>query len=189
VSCSPSRRLAGIGDIAYSTLRELRGSSAQSARNVLRNAVVGQGSWNANSGKCGSLANARRFAKQHTSERERGSTALTRERVGAVLVFHGVLAPHASWRSAVIPGRSEAESPPAAVGSPRERASRWAALLRRVFAIDVVQSRHGSAASRLEAQRRGDRHLAPLLTRDPSKGRRREAGSGPGPQYLPPSFR
>jgi len=50
-----------------------------------------------------------------------------------------LLAPHAAWRSAVIPGRSEAEEegPPAAVGSPRESASRWAALLRRVFAIDV----------------------------------------------------
>jgi len=40
---------------------------------------------------------------------------------------HGVLALHAPWRSAVIPGRPEAEEegPPAAVGSPRERASRW----------------------------------------------------------------
>jgi hypothetical protein len=40
----------------------------------------------------------------------------------------------------VIPGRSEAEEegPPAALGSPRESASLWAALLRRVFAaLDV----------------------------------------------------
>jgi hypothetical protein len=55
------------------------------------------------------------------------------------LRFHGVLAPAAAWRSAVIPGRPEAEKegPPAAVGAPRERGSLWAALLRRVFAIDV----------------------------------------------------
>ena len=64
------------------------------------------------------------------------------------LRFHGVLAPAAAGRSAVIPGRPEAEEegptagpgegpgPPAA---PRERASLWAALRRRVFAIAVFQ--------------------------------------------------
>jgi hypothetical protein len=110
VSRSPSQSLAGTVDIAYSTLRELRGSTAQKRGESNAQALVRQGSWNANSGKCGNLGNARRFAKQHTSERERGSTAMTRERVGAVLVFHGVLAPHAAWRSAVIPGRPEAEA-------------------------------------------------------------------------------
>src|SRR3989441_7572812 len=81
------------------------------------------------------------------------------------LRFHGVLAPHAAWRSAVIPGRSEAEEdgPPAAVGSPRESASRWAALLRRVFAIDVF------ACPRCGGRRRlvggpSSRRLAALLS-------------------------
>jgi Putative transposase len=67
------------------------------------------------------------------------------------LRFHGVLAPHAVWRSAVIPGRPEAEAEgfPAAVGSPRESASRWAALLRRVFALDVLACPRCSCRRRL----------------------------------------
>ncbi len=67
------------------------------------------------------------------------------------LRFHGVLGPAAAWRSAVLPGRPEAlaegptaagpraEPSPGALGSQRESASMWAALLRRVFALDVFQ--------------------------------------------------
>src|SRR5262245_54847940 len=65
-------------------------------------------------------------------------------RVGAVppprrplLAYHGVLAPHAEWRSAIVPtsaggdGRTEA-------GARSPRRWPWAPLLRRVFAIQVL---------------------------------------------------
>jgi hypothetical protein len=83
------------------------------------------------------------------------------------LRFHGVLAPHAAWRSAVIPGRpeAEAEGPPAAVGSPRESASRWAALLRRVFALDVFACPRCGGRRRLVGVHTGGEPLRALLER------------------------
>jgi hypothetical protein len=91
------------------------------------------------------------------------------------LRFHGVLAPHAAWRSAVIPGRPEAEEdgPPAAgpgAGSgpptaPRERASRWAALLRRVFALDVFACPRCGGRRRLVGVYTGGAPLRTLLER------------------------
>jgi len=81
--------------------------------------------------------------------------------------LHGVLAPAAAWRSAVIPGRPEAEEegPPAAVGSPRESASLWAALLRRVFAIDVFACPRCGGRRRLVGVHTGGARLRALLER------------------------
>jgi len=83
------------------------------------------------------------------------------------LRFHEVLAPHAAWRSAVIPGRSEAEEdgPPAAVGSPRESASRWAAQLRRVFALDFFACPRCGGRRRLVRVHTGGARLWALLER------------------------
>lgn len=91
------------------------------------------------------------------------------------LRFHGVLAPAAAWRSVVIPGRPEAEEegPPAAgpgegpgpLAVPRERASLWAALLRRVFAIDVFQGPRCGGRRRLVGVYSGGERLRALLER------------------------
>jgi hypothetical protein len=108
------------------------------------------------------------------------------------LRFHGVLAPHAAWRSAVIPGRPEAEEegPPAAgpgAGSgppaaPRERASRWAALLRRVFAIDVFACPRCGGRRRLVGVYTGGAPLQTLLERLGLEG----APSSAEPSRSPP---
>jgi cation diffusion facilitator CzcD-associated flavoprotein CzcO len=52
--------------------------------------------------------------------------------------YHGVFAPHARWRSAIVPGRP---SPPTADRTPaeRQRAMTWAQRLARVFRIDVTR--------------------------------------------------
>ncbi len=69
------------------------------------------------------------------------------------LRFHGVLAPHAAWRSQIIPGPQDAvdheaaaevasDVPVAVAGSPassRSSGLSWSALLKRVFAIDVLR--------------------------------------------------
>ena len=49
--------------------------------------------------------------------------------------FHGVLAPHAKLRAAVVPGRVEKE--PADEHMQRPRRMSWARLLKRVFDIDI----------------------------------------------------
>jgi hypothetical protein len=63
----------------------------------------------------------------------------------------------------VIPGRpeAEAEGPAAAVGSPRERAPRWAALLRRVFALDVLACPRCGGRRRLVGVYTGARRCGP----------------------------
>ncbi len=93
------------------------------------------------------------------------------------LRFHRVLGPAAAWRSAVIPGRPEAvaEGPtaagpraapsPGALGSQRERASMWAALLRRVFALDVFQCPRCGGRRRLVGVHTGGERLQALLER------------------------
>jgi hypothetical protein len=61
-----------------------------------------------------------------------------------LLVYHGLLAPHAAWRSQVVSdGRPAPDAPaPAADASPcparTPSAWTWAALMRRVFALDVL---------------------------------------------------
>jgi hypothetical protein len=92
------------------------------------------------------------------------------------LRFHGVLGPSAVWRSEVIPrrrttaaGPSEgtgplAEPSPGAWGSPPERSS-WAALLRRVFALDVFQCPRCGGRRRLVGVHTGGESLRVLLER------------------------
>lgn len=60
-----------------------------------------------------------------------------------LLAYHGLLAPHAEWRSAIVP--TPAASGAAAVTGPADGARwqaagrrSWATLLRRVFAIQVL---------------------------------------------------
>ena len=56
-----------------------------------------------------------------------------------LLAYHGVLAPRARWRSAVVPRPAQDEARPAGPGVPRGPARlTWARLLRRVFAIDIL---------------------------------------------------
>ena len=52
-----------------------------------------------------------------------------------LLAYHGVLAPHARWRSAIVPKPSPADARAAA---PVPRRWPWAQLLHRVFAIQVL---------------------------------------------------
>jgi len=51
------------------------------------------------------------------------------------VAYHGVLAPRAPWRSAVVPPPSPADARAAA---PVPRRWSWAQLLRRVFALEVL---------------------------------------------------
>jgi hypothetical protein len=62
-----------------------------------------------------------------------------RPRVNLVL-YYGVLAPRASWRAAVVPPFSPviADSPRADPRSRKGGGWRWADLMRRVFAVDVL---------------------------------------------------
>ena len=56
--------------------------------------------------------------------------------------YHGVLAPCAGWRDRVVPTPSPGPPPPASATPERLRTTRrnpWADLLRRVFAIDVLE--------------------------------------------------
>ena len=67
---------------------------------------------------------------------ERLAVLVPRPRVNLIL-YHGVLAPRAAWRSAVVP-RHEA-SPDDATARPRGTGGwRWAAVLRRTFGVDVL---------------------------------------------------
>ena len=88
-----------------------------------------------------------------------------------LLTYHGVLAPAAQWRHQIVPGpraraesyhgsternagRSRSDSPdyPAALSNPaRTRRLRWADLLRRVFAVDVLTCPDCGGARRLIA--------------------------------------
>ena len=55
-----------------------------------------------------------------------------------LLAYHGVLAPHTSWRAAIVPA-APSDAQPTGPEAPRSpgRLS-WATLLRRVFAIEVL---------------------------------------------------
>jgi hypothetical protein len=92
-----------------------------------------------------------------------------------LLTYHGVLAPAAQWRDRIVPGprrpteshhgstetraacssrpaTSSSPDSPAALSSPaRTRRLRWAELLRRVFAVDVLTCPHCGGTRRLIA--------------------------------------
>jgi hypothetical protein len=52
--------------------------------------------------------------------------------------YHGVFAPHARWRSAIVPGKP-APATPERTPAERHRAMTWAQRLSRVFRIDVTR--------------------------------------------------
>jgi len=58
-----------------------------------------------------------------------------------LLTYHGVLAPAAAWRGAIVPGPSTSRRGRLGGGAspPCRRRYPWAELLRRVFAIDVLR--------------------------------------------------
>ena len=64
-----------------------------------------------------------------------------------IIHFYGVLAPAAKWRSQIVPGRIATEGVPeepagcehAEKGKPKPKNYRWAELLARTFAIDVLE--------------------------------------------------
>ena len=70
-----------------------------------------------------------------------------------LLAYHGVLAPRARWRSAIVP--PPAADGPAADGARAEAGGRsprrwpWARLLRRVFALEVLVCERGGGPRRI----------------------------------------
>ncbi len=72
--------------------------------------------------------------------------------------YHGTLAPNSAWRRLIVPGVKEAppSAPPSCGGLPtgeRQRSRRiaWADLLRRVFAVDVLECPRCSGRMRIIA--------------------------------------
>jgi len=65
-----------------------------------------------------------------------------------LLAYHGVLAPRARWRAAVVP-RPAPDDASADAGSQSARRLNWALLLRRVFAIQVLVCERCGGARRI----------------------------------------
>ena len=74
---------------------------------------------------------------------ERLAVLVPRPRVNLIL-YYGVLAPRAAWRSKIVPGPERGETGAESVGLPEAperstpRGYRWAELLRRTFGVDVL---------------------------------------------------
>jgi hypothetical protein len=64
-----------------------------------------------------------------------------------LLAYHGVLAPRARWRSAIVPPPADGARADAGGRSPRRWP--WARLLRRVFAIEVLVCERCGGARRI----------------------------------------
>ena len=94
-----------------------------------------------------------------------------------LLRFHGVLAPRAQLRAAVVPrasqdaalggGPAPPPSPPEPQSPPSSRAGRlsWAALMRRVFEVDVLLCPRCGGRRRIVAVYPGGQRLRELLDR------------------------
>lgn len=90
------------------------------------------------------------------------------------LRFHGLLAPHSAWRSLIVP-RPDAnrgaeasaglKEPPPAGRSPASAGSGWAALLKRVFAVDRLHCPRWGGRRRIVAVPTRPETLRPLLAR------------------------
>jgi hypothetical protein len=77
--------------------------------------------------------------------------------------YHGVFAPHAKWRSAIVPGKP----PPAAAErtpSERQRAMTWAQRLSRVFKVDVSRCARCGGPTRIVASLTDPAVLDRILT-------------------------
>jgi Putative transposase len=106
-----------------------------------------------------------------------------------LLRFHGLLAPRAQLRSAVVPrstrgialggGPAPRPSPPEPQSPPASRAGRlsWAALMRRVFEVDVLLCSRCGGRRRIVAVYPEGRRLRDLLDR---------LGLSPPPGLPPP---
>jgi hypothetical protein len=106
-----------------------------------------------------------------------------------LLRSHGVLAPRAQLRSTVLPrstrdialggGQTPRPSPPEPQRPPASRAGRlsWAALMRRVFEVDVLRCSRCGGRHRIVAVYPGGRRLRELLNR---------LGLSPPPGLPPP---
>jgi hypothetical protein len=95
------------------------------------------------------------------------------------LRFHGLLEPHSSWRAQIIPRPGEAvEQEVGAAGKGVESGAgsgapppspsaglSWAALLKRVFAIDVLLCPSGGGRRRMVGVYTGGQRLRELLER------------------------
>ena len=101
------------------------------------------------------------------------------------LRFHGLLAPHAGWRSLIVPrpaegagqagrGPEAGESTLPGTGSPRPAPEpgrqSWAALLRRVFALDVFHCPRCGGRRRIVGVHTGGEGLRVLLERVAIRG-------------------
>ena len=96
-----------------------------------------------------------------------------------LLRFHGLLAPHAAWRSQIIPSVPEAVDqeggaagtgprPVAGDGSPPSSGSTglsWATLMKRVFALDVLLCPRCGGRRRIVGVYPGAQRLRDLLER------------------------
>jgi hypothetical protein len=65
--------------------------------------------------------------------------------------FHGVLAPHAKLRAAVVPGTVAKASEPVAEPMHAPARMSWARLRKRVFAIDIEHCPNGGGARKIIA--------------------------------------
>ena len=78
---------------------------------------------------------------------QRLAALVPRPRLHLIIRFHGVLAPNAKLRGEIVPSPPEQATAPAcdhAQGAPARLS--WARLLKRVFDIDIEQSRTAAAA-------------------------------------------
>jgi hypothetical protein len=96
-----------------------------------------------------------------------------------LLRYHGVLAPAAAWRALIVPrpvgdsdaqaaaasGESAAGRHPAPAGPTRPARPDWAALLRRVFAFDILHWPRCGGRRRIVAAHTRPETLRPLLER------------------------
>jgi len=109
-----------------------------------------------------------------------------------LLLYHGILAPHARWRSQVVRyGRPSPESTarqfdasPRAAGTPG--AWTWAALMRRVFEIEVLACPRGGGRLRVLATVQDPRAVQALLASRARSGAPAPPGPAPpAPAALP----
>ena len=109
-----------------------------------------------------------------------------------LLLYHGILAPHARWRSPVVRyGRPSPESTarqfdasPRAAGTPG--AWTWAALMRRVFEIEVLACPRGGGRLRVLATVQDPRAVQALLASRARSGAPAPPGPAPpAPAALP----
>jgi Putative transposase len=66
-----------------------------------------------------------------------------------LVAYHGLLAPHAGWRAAIVPTAASGDAGRAPERPPGSGRLSWATLLRRVFAIEILVCPHCGGARRI----------------------------------------